>query len=246
MAMRGAAVLAAMMLAALPSVGQEAAPPGMEDDERVVIRGDRITLEVGVDGRILVDGRPVSEGEGPIVLHVNPVDDALEVEALEPQRRDLRMVRSPTSGRRVIRRDTRDHVMHHDGPVMGRLLEDFEVEIPDLEPLMERLHVRIGEPLRESWNEHREVAELERESRELARRARQAAMDNRDELEAELRDKLSEIFDKKIELREDTVERLQERAEEERLNADRRRSAREQIIERRMRTLLGEEDVLDW
>ena len=94
--------------------------------------------------------------------------------------------------------------------------------------------------------EHMKIAELERESRELARRAREAEGTGRSELEDELRQKLEEIFDAKMELRRERIERFEERLRAERESYQRRDDARESMIERRLRDLMGEDDALEW
>ena len=91
-----------------------------------------------------------------------------------------------------------------------------------------------------------EVWEMEREASRLAREARRAEGDEREKLEKELEKKLEAIFERKMELREKHVERLEEMLEEARTRLEERRKAREEIIKRRLRELLGEEDVYEW
>lgn len=120
------------------------------------------------------------------------------------------------------------------------MLEDMRVHFDH--PMVESIERRV----RRSVEEHREVARLERESRELAREARRAEGQERSELEAQLREKLNEIFDKKLEVRRERIERLHERLEEERSNLQERTEARDEMIDRRHRSLLGESDALEW
>lgn len=211
-----------------------------DHDDDFEIRAKRVTIEVDDDGNVLVDGKRVSEDDGAVVLRVEPENGEVEVEAVGPR------------GRRIIVRDRRpgatDRIFFRgDHPLM----DDFDIEldmphVKHLAPMMERFRTEFGDPLRESLEEHWEVAELERESRETARKARRAEGTERAELESELRRQLDEIFDKKLELREARVGKLQEKLAEQRDKLDRRRAAREDMIERRLRTLMGEDDILDW
>lgn len=237
-------LLAAAFLAAVPGAAQDTVP--VDDEDGVSVQAQRVVIELDDDGHVIVDGRRLSDDEGPIVLHVTPVDGQVEVEAVTPRRRAARLARSILPRHKMPGRPGAFSRQDHEGPMMGRLLEEFELDVPDVAPFVERFHFMFDEPLRESWNEHREVAEMEREARDLARKVRRADAGEREALEAELREKLNEIFDRKLELRADTAERLRERSDEETANLERRREAREDIIDRRMRTLLGEDDLLDW
>ncbi len=135
------------------------------------------------------------------------------------------------------------------------LLEDLAVHFdpPDLSAL-EELRFRFDEPFTffsiedptVRAEEQRRLSELERESRELARRAREAEGTDRERLEADLRRKLDEVFDAKLELRRQRIERLEERLRTEREHLRAREEARADMIDRRLRTLMGEEDLLEW
>lgn len=237
-------LLAAAFLMAVPGAAQDTLPD--ENEDGVSVQAQRVVIELDDDGHVLIDGRRLSDEEGPIVLHVTPVNGQVEVEAVAPHRRAARLARSISPRHKIAGPPGTFPGEDHEGPMMGRLLEEFDFDVPDVAPFVERFHFMFDEPLRESWNEHREVAEMEREARDLARQIRRAEVGERPALEAELRDRLDAIFDRKLELREDTVQRLRERSDEERANLDRRREAREDIIDRRMRSLLGEDDFLDW
>ncbi len=213
-----------------------------EDAEDVRVRAERVIIEVDDEGRVLVDGKRLSDRDETVVLRVEPGDGEIEVEAVGPRRRHM-----------VFRGDARqghDRVRFRrgaDGPHPH--MEDFDFEmphIPDVAPLLERFRFELGDPLRESMKEHREVAELERQSRDLARAARRAEGGERTRLEAELRTQLNEIFDKKVELREERIANLEEKVADEREKLQRRRAARAEMIESRLRMLMGEDDILDW
>lgn len=243
-----AGLFAAAALMAVPAIAQDAAISDEIDDE-VVVRGQRVTIEVDDEGRVLIDGERVSDDEGPIVLRVESDDGDVEIEAISPSLREFRVHRAPPAGDHVRHRDRIVIRGDHDWPHVAGFMKDFEFEMPDLPdmaPLMERFHLEIGDPMRASFREHREVAEQEREAREIARRARDAAGSERAELEAELQAKVNEIFDKKMELREEVISDLQEEVQEEREELNRRRELRQEMIDRRMRTLLGEDDLLEW
>lgn len=213
-----------------------------EDDVR--IRAKQVIIEVDDDGRVLVDGKHLSEDDGAVILRVEPDDGAVEVEAMGPRRRHMVFRGAPhrDHDRVLFRRDG-------DGPHPYIDDFDFKFEMPDMPEvgaMMERFHFDVGDPLRESIEEHREVAELERESRELAQEARRADGADRQTLESELREQLREIFAKKVEVRERRIGDLEEKLADEREKLTRRRSARDEMIERRLRSLMGEDDILDW
>ncbi|GEM_PF-4665007 len=119
-------------------------------------------------------------------------------------------------------------------------LEDlkFEFNIPDYMRYLDRPRIR--------GMESRKIAGLERESRQLAREARRAEGAERRQLEAQLRSKLEEIFTEKLEVRRKHIQRLEERLQEQRSQLQEREQKRNEIIDRRYRQLLGEDDALDW
>ncbi len=153
----------------------------------------------------------------------------------------------PDKHSRDHRSDSAHVLGDHDWPAMAEFMKDFEMpDVPDMAPLMERFHVELGDPMRAFFHENRAIAELEHESRRIAREARRAEEAKKAELEAALRSNLQEIFDLKLELREKMVADLQERVEEEREKLERRREARREMIDRRHRMLMGEDDLLEW
>ena len=156
-----------------------------------------------------------------------------------------------------------------DGPPFGVFdLEDFDVEL-DPDSLRERAlrfrldADRLGADQFVPWSgfgqrgvdpaTRREIAEGERQSRMLARQLRRADGTERDRLARELRETLERTFDLKQQARREQLEAMREDAErlrsdlaklEEEVSA--RDAARDEIIERRQRDLLGESDELDW
>ena len=218
--------------------------PASAQDDDVEIRAKRMVIELDADGRVVIDGKTLSEGDEPIILRVDPDGDEIEVETIGPRRHMMvRSARGPRGDR--VTYGSGDDDLH-------TYLEDFDFDfdfempnIPDVAPLLEGLRVEMA-PFRESLEEHRAIAELERESRDLARSAREAEGDDRRRLESELRTHLNEIFDKKLQIQRDRIAELEERVAEERDEVERRRTAREEIVDRRLRTLMGEDDHLDW
>lgn len=213
-----------------------------QNGDDVRIRAKQVIIEVDEDGRVLVDGKHLSEEDGAVILRVEPDDDAVEVEAVGPRRMAFRGA-PHRDHERVFFRRFADGLEHHVDDL------DFKFEMPDLPEMgamMKRFRVDVGDPLRESIEEHREVAELERESRDLARKARRADGADRQALETELRAQLGEIFAKKVGVRERRIADLEEKLADEREKLNRRRAARDEMIERRLRSLMGEDDILDW
>ena len=104
----------------------------------------------------------------------------------------------------------------------------------------------FGERWRMEVEHRRELAELERESRRLAREARRVEGDERRELESKLRSHLEEVFDKKMEIRQERLRRLEEEVASLRKQYDERASARQRMIDDRLRDLLGEDNSLEW
>lgn len=234
--MFAAVFIAAAFLAAPPAMAQN------EDADDVRIRAKRVTIEVDDEGHVLVDGKRLSDEQGDVLLRVEPEDGDVEVEIVRPMRRHMRTRHAPRQrlNRLYFRRG--DDGAHRRFDFDMHDMPDFH----DVAPLMERLRAEVGDPIRESIEEHREVAELERESRDLARRARRAEGAERNQLESELRMQLEEIFAKKLEHREQRIAELEEKLTDEREKLQRRRGARSEMIERRLRTLMGEDDILDW
>jgi hypothetical protein len=109
---------------------------------------------------------------------------------------------------------------------------------------------RLGDEIRfgfgASMKERSEIAQMEMESRRLAQRARRAEGEERARLETELEEQLQDIFDRKQAMREEQIDRLREELDKA-LDAHNERSGHQsEIIERRMRQLLGREDKYDW
>jgi hypothetical protein len=103
-----------------------------------------------------------------------------------------------------------------------------------------------GHPLGERLEERREITRMEAETRDLARRARAASGPERQRLEAELRTQLDTLLSRRLEVERDRVDQLEDQASERRSRLENRMASRGEIVERRMRALLGDDDDLDW
>lgn len=91
-----------------------------------------------------------------------------------------------------------------------------------------------------------EIMRQEAETQRLARAVRDAEGAERERLESELRDALDALFEAKMALREEQIEALEAELEARREQYEARRAEHEAIVDRRLRELLGEDDVLDW
>ena len=97
-----------------------------------------------------------------------------------------------------------------------------------------------------SMRERSEVMKLEMESRRLAQRARRAEGEERTRLEGELEEKLQEIFDRKQALQEERIDGLRGDLDDLLDKHNERSQNQREIIERRLRNLLGKEGKYDW
>lgn len=189
------------------------------------------TIRIGSDRVVIV----ISDGE-VVLRHMDRADDARE--------REVRVER--------LRRPGAFRMMHRDG------IDADTVEV-DVERLVRRARV-MAEGMKEWFDESEfrdrplgamlegrgEIAELEMETRRLAREARRAEGEDRRRLEQELRTKLDELLTLRLETERERVQRLEEQAGEHRQRLERRLQSREEILERRFRELLGDDDLLDW
>ncbi len=228
---------ALLMFTALPAAAQRT--------DSVRVEGRRVVIEMGDDGRVYVDGREVGEaGAGGVYafrLEPDADGDAIVLRAGPPRGRFVvGGLRTPRAERflRVRPGEAPDHDFVFDFD-LDRLPGEIDRA---LAPLREETDFLFAGRLREQA----EVAGLEREARDLARDARRAEGAERQRLEQELRDRLGEIFDRKMELRRERVDRLEQELHDTRSSYDTRAAARGDMIDRRLRELLGEDDALEW
>ncbi|HET6566560.1 MAG TPA: hypothetical protein VFG50_01265 [Rhodothermales bacterium] len=197
-------------------------------------KGQRITIVVGEDGSVTVNGKVVNEGVQAFHLDPGPGDvfyfsrnrhgqvpSAKAPMRFEFQPGDTFEVPSPEEVRdklKVLR--LKDFPMKDFGPFFGDV--DFLAR------------------------ENAETIRLEQEARELARKYREAEGAERQRLERDLREKLNKEFDQKLALRRERTEQLQKELKEQQERLQKRQAARDEVIERHLKELLGEEDVLNW
>jgi len=196
----------------------------------------RTTIIIEEDGRVIVNGEEVERGASGVLRFDN---GGAGVVIVHPERR----ARIRASGGPV-----RHFRIDGEGAFGEDIVEDIRI-MTDKLPLesipFDRFEPLLGEAAFIA-RESAEVIKLEREARELARKARRAEGAEREQLEQELRAKLMETLDAKLEARSERIERLEEHLQEERNILDARRNSREEIVSRRLRELLGEDDLLDW
>lgn len=239
-------MLLTMALAAgtlLPAAAQDRDTPA----DTVRIQGKSFSVEV-IGGKVILNGEEWT-GDGPLVLDE---EGELEIDVRGPHRVHRMIRRGPGHAVWFGRDDDEDEaddenvfVFETDDDAVGRLrervlrLDDDRMFFP-------------GNPdaafgvFRERRMESREVREMERNAERLARDVRRAEGDERAAKEAELRKLLESIFDRKMALREEALQKQQKEMAEERARLDRRRQARADIVERRLKQLLGERDVFAW
>ncbi len=232
---------AALMLFAAPSFARDLAAVDAAPDT-ITVKGSGFTVQV-IDGKVFVNGEEMDEGAS---LFFEDDDDDAHVFMkskrgrfgdgnafafrFEPDEERERFRAFSGDGPDVGREFLREHFA---GPMRGKKMLFFS----DDDERFEDVFTEYADA---------EVREMEREASRLAREARRADDDEREKLEAELQKKLEAIFERKMELREKRVEALEESLEEARARLEERRKAREEIIRRRLRELLGEDDLYEW
>jgi len=96
----------------------------------------------------------------------------------------------------------------------------------------------------------REIGRLEEESEHLAARLREESdrlpEAEREEIERDLRENLERVFELKMEMREHEEQMIARELEEFRNRSAMRREHRAEIIDRRMRQMLGEGEWMEW
>jgi hypothetical protein len=231
-------LLLGLALIAPVALAQDAAPP-----DTIQVDDDTVVIQLKDGKQVIVRG-----GDAPIVLE-----------------QDGTFVVGPHGAFRFRGdEDERPHAFFRrfeaDHPGFGLFGErfddlEFDVEalVPDMEPLMQNLdrsmsdvHQQLGGDVRALVEKRAEIARMDAESRRLARQWRQAEGDERERLRADLQELLADIFQQKLDLRQQRIEGLQDKLEEEQAQLERRQAARDEIIDRRLRDLLGEDHELDW
>lgn len=194
---------------------------GRADADTVRVEGERVVILVEDDAVVIREGRRAPHRELRVERRVAP--DGIWMMHRDREGADTISVNVEGIARVVER--------------LGEMPMHFERWVEGLEE---------AAPIGDTWQAQREIAEMEARSRELARQVRSAEGAEQERLEQELRAHLDELFSEKLALRRERVERLAERLEREQSELETRRNRRSEIVERRYRELLGEQDELDW
>ncbi|MDX1547083.1 MAG: hypothetical protein R3247_08855 [Rhodothermales bacterium] len=240
-------LLMAGLLCAHPAFAQET-----EDRNRIVVRSagepDEIIIEVeGGESIVIVDGRVLQGDAARAYLDEHDIDLDDPANWGSGRRHAVRLHRGEPHGDvRIHGESPWPRIFFEREGNAPFMLEDFTEGLGAMDEVLRMRMPAVVGALRGNAQERAEIARMESESRRMARAVTEAEGAERERLERELRDHLAQIFDRKQELRERDAERLREQTttlvEEQR----RREQAREEIIDRRLRQLLGERDVYDW
>lgn len=230
-AQRWTGLVGVLLLLLAPSALAQDAEPDRDDKTTIIIE-----LDDDGDRRVVVNGEELDDDEAEAYLKEWREEWGPRV-----------YVRSPGKDRTFFFRHgfDDDPAFHFKGmmdePVVFDL-EGFPHEGVMMDRLVEGLHGGLGR----SMEERAEIARMDAASRRLAREARRAEGAERDRLEQELQEKLNEIFEKKQALRAERIERLRSELEEAEAEQAERQELRQEIIDRRLKELLGERDKYDW
>ncbi|GIV59495.1 MAG: hypothetical protein KatS3mg043_0584 [Rhodothermaceae bacterium] len=234
----------------LPAVAQDTEA----DTDTLRLKRGPFTLRVE-DGKVYLNGAEVDEGTTIIVMEDDgarrivrlrgsgDLPDLVEVWRRSAPEVDVEVLRdrierrTPEERAFFFHRDEGRPMRWFDGP--GEYEYRFFYGVPDEDDFDAVLEApgRIRDE---------EVMRLEREARQLARELRRAEGAERKRREDELRKKLEAIFERKMQLSQERLDALQEELEEARERLEARRRARSEIIERRLKELLGERDLYAW
>ena len=224
-----AVALLAVFVLVRPSSAQEEA-----EADTIYVSGDKTIIIVDEDGeRIIVRG--IGDVDWPRIF---VDDDLISPHTFRVRPGQFRMPRVEFRGRHFDDEDDDDDEQD---------FVFFDSFAGDLDHLLGEgfggdFTIRLGE----SMKERQEIRRLEMESHQLARQVRRADDDERAQLEQELAEKLNEIFDRKQALREKRVEQLREAMNKALDEQNDREANRNEIIDRRLRELLGQRDRYDW
>jgi len=224
--------------------------------DTIKIDGGTITIRVDDDGTITINGKRVESGEGTYVYEFS--DDDHDFVFVKPGDRSIDFFSGnwPDKDIWVDEDDQRRGVVMFRGgdgePFRGEILrgmlradESDDTAWHVVRPHLDDLELRHG-LVSEFFVDSGELMKLENEAQNLARRARRAADEERERFKSELRAQLEEIFARKMELRQEALDKLREELMEKHEKFDSRNAVRIEIIERRLRELLGEEDAYEW
>lgn len=123
-------------------------------------------------------------------------------------------------------------------PEATRLLAEAEPRMRELSDLKAR------DP--KAWERTQELRRLERESLEIADRARAAEPADREAAAKKLKETLDRLFDLREEAKARELEELKRRVADVEKQLEARKAAKERVVDRRKRELLGERLQDDW
>ncbi|HLY12332.1 MAG TPA: hypothetical protein VKW04_23725 [Planctomycetota bacterium] len=119
-----------------------------------------------------------------------------------------------------------------------RMLAEASMRLRELTELKQR------DP--KAYEKMQELHRLEREGRELAEQARRAAPDDKESASKKLVENLSKQFDLREEQRVREIAELKHRVESLEKSLDERKAAKEKIVDKRRRELMGERIDDNW
>ncbi len=216
-----------------------------DTDKKTIV----IEIEDG-DRRVIVDGKELSDEEAEAFLEEENVrmggEGERHVIRMGPMRDRLRISgRAPEVLARAHRFEgPRAFFFDEDGFREG-MVRDLEILGDDFTWFPGEGGALAGE-MHMSMKARSEIAKMDMESRRLARQVREAEGAERELLEQELRTRLDEIFERKQALRAEHVEQLRRQLEAVQTEHGERQEAKREIIERRLKKLLGQDDKYDW
>ena len=233
----GLPLLAALLLAG-PAVAQETEDTRATDGEKKTVV---IEIEDG-QRRVFVDGEELTGAEAEAFLQKWKEEEG----AIKGRYR----MRIPSGEHDVVVSGEAPNVFHFKnrlGPLHERMkYGDAEIAFRDGALWMEHLGELGGLMGHGSMKGRAEIARMEAESRRLAHEVLEAEGAERTRLENELREKLNEIFARKQALRAEHMDELREKLNALETEHSERAAAQREIVERRLKTLLGERDKYDW
>lgn len=252
----GRSILPAVLLLCLmagPSLAQTRRAAPVQRDT-ITVQDKKVTIEMN-DGKVTVNGQAVDSDNDRLIVRVGPDGETFTVFLGEggPFRHPF------APGARAF--------FWNENDAPGEMLRRFRLEAPNFDVTIPRFEMEMARPFQapsvdlfhwngegpgrqrfflRSFEDNVEIARMEREAWELARQARRAEGAEKTRLENELRTKLDQIFDQKLQLQQKRLEELEGDMQEQRSSLEERRRSREQIIQKRQRELLGEDDTYEW
>jgi|GEM_PF-1603139 len=219
------------------------------------IEGKDVTIEV-VNGKVFVNGQEIDDKDN-FVYKIDDGDGDEDVFYGKPHRTMRFMTSDATKFGDMDKDDDDEDVEMLDDGVKVR---KFKMRMPehnvwvdrDMDGMMDRLNDRDDNVFlfrhgdMDAMEMSPEIMKMEREAAQMSRRARHAEGKDRDKIQSDLKQKLGEIFEQKMEAQKTYLDRLRSSLDKGRNKLDERKKLRDKIIDRRLRQLMGDEDVLDW